>query len=337
MRWLLILYDLGGLDPDTLGDLVPRYTRAEQLKLAGVGVGNLVSAAVVATGVFAVLALAFDSVLFALAGAVGMALFMLNLLRLVVSGTGHARWHADVPRDWRPSMWTLIVLLLFAVPFSQASLLAAGTVDEATVDTQREQMVALHAEVVLAALDTREAQLAELAEDFTPGVLAQRRLDLAAERQRVLTEDLPAYAAHLASASLLVKRLSLAWQDPGTALPVSVFFAILVLGGPLVWFVITREGHSLAIEWPAKSKGLGWSYQVEQHRRDRARILADHAATAVEVARLLAPYAATRPPETSGPHFADPPFNTVRRVLAPPKHRRGRLKVLVDALEETDL
>ncbi|GEM_PF-3569645 len=334
MRWLLVLYDLGGLDPDTLGDLVPRYTRAEQLKLAGVGVGNLVSATAVGVGVYAVLALAFDSAIFGLVGAVGMALFMVNLLRLVVAGTGHARWHAQVPREWRPSMWTLGVLLLFAVPFSQASLLAAGTVPEEVVDAQREQMVVLHAQVVLAALDTREAALAELAETFTPGVLAQRQADLADERARVLAQDLPAYAAHLADASLLVKRLSLAWQDPAAALPLSVVFAILVLGGPLVWFVITREGQTLAIEWPARSKGLAWSYQVEQHRRDRVRILAADAATRSEVERLLAPYAATRDPETSAPHFLDPPFNTERRVLAPPKHRRGRLKAWMEGLPD---
>ncbi len=332
MRWLLHLYDLGGLDPDTLGELVPRHTRAEQWKLAGVGVGNGVSAGVVAVGVYAVLALAFDSRLFALAGAVGIALFMLNLLRLVVSGTGHARWHDEVPPDWRPSMWTLVVLLLFAVPFSQAALLAAGTVSEETVQAHREQMVALHAEVVLAALDTREAALQAHAEELSPGVLTQGLADLSAERERVIGEDLPAYAAHLASASLLVKRLSLAWQDPWTALPLSVLFAVLVLGGPLVWFVITREGQALAIEWPAKSKGLGWSYQVAQHARDRALILDAHGATAAEVARLLAPYTAQRTPETSAPHYLDPPFNTQRRVLAPPRFRRGRLKAWLDGL-----
>lgn len=334
LRRLLYLYDLGGLDPDTLGDLGPRYTRGEQLKLALVGVGNLVSAAVVSAGVFAVLALAFDSAFFAGLGAAGMALFMLNLLRLVVSGTGHARWHAEVPRDWRPSMWTLIVLMLFAVPFSQAGLLAVGTVPEATVDAQRTEMVALHAEVVLAALDTRAAALDAAAETLSDAVLAQRHAELAAERERVQAEDLPAYAAHLADASLLVKRLALAWQDPWTALPLSVVLALLVLGGPLVWMVITREGQSVAIEWPARSKGLAWSYQVEQHRRDRERILADHAATRAEVDRLLAPYRASRPVATSAPHFVDPPFNTERRVLAPPKHRRGRLKALMGSLGE---
>ncbi len=335
MRWLLVLYDLGGLDPDTLGALVPRYTRGEQLKLAGVGLGNLVSSGVVATGVFAVFALAFDSALFGALGAAGIALFMLNLLRLVVSGTGHARWHAEVPSDWRPSMWTLVVLLLFAVPFSQAALLAAGTVPEDTVDAQRQEMVALHTEVVLASLDTRELSLAELAETYSPSVLAQRQADLEAERTRVMTEDLPAYAAHLTDASLLVKRLSLAWQDPWTALPLSVIFGVLLLGGPLVWFVITREGQSAAIEWPAKNKGLAWSYQVEQHRRDREHILAAHVATAEEVSRLLAPYEASRPVETRAPHYLDPPFNTVRRELSPPKHRRGRLRSWVEGLEES--
>ena len=335
MRWLLVLYDLGGLDPDTLGNLMHRYTRGEQIKLAGVGIGNLVASGVVATGVFAVLSLAFDSVFFGALGAGAIALFMLNLLRLVVAGTGHARWHAEVPRDWRPSMWTLVVLLLFAVPFSQAALLAAGTVSEETVDAQRDAMVSLHSEVVLAALDTRELALEELAETSSPGVFAQRLADLETERVRVLEEDLPAYTAHLADASLLVKRLSLAWQDPWTALPLSVAFGVLLLGGPLVWFVITREGQSVAIEWPAKSKGLAWSYQVAQHRRDREHILSAHAATAAEVARLLAPYTASRPLETSSPHYLDPPFNTVRRGLSPPRHRRGRLKSWVEGLEES--
>jgi hypothetical protein len=328
MRWLLRLYDLAGLDPETLGDLVLRYTRLEQLKLAAVGVGNLVSAAVVSSGVYMVLKLAFDNRVFAVVGALGMALFMLNLLRLVVSGTGYARWHAEVPLEWRPSMWTLTVLMLFAVPFSQAGLLAVGTVSEETVDAQRQEMVALHGEVVLAALRAREATLLALSDTLTPAVLAQRRLDLIAEREQVLTQDLPAYTAHLAKASLLVKRLTLAWQDPWTALPISVVLGLLVLGGPLVWMIITREGQSMAIEWPARSKGLAWSYQVEQHRRDRARILVDYEATRIAVEHLLAPYGV--PLESN---FEDPPFNRKRRVLAAPKHRRGRLQALLDSLE----
>ncbi len=355
MRWLLWLYDLGGLNPDTLRGLVSSHTRTEQLKLSLVGVANLVSALVVAAGVFAVLVLAFDSVVFSALAALAMALFVINLLRLVVAGSGHARWHAEVPEDWRPSMWTIGLLLLFAVPFSQAALLAAHTVDEATVEATREAMVALRTEVVYAALDTRKLSLTSQETTLTESLDAivaageglgleaerlrgqasmvqQRLADLEAERERARTEDLPAYAAHIAEASLLVKRVSLAWQEPQVALPVSVVLALLILGGPLVWLVITREGQSTAIEWPARSSGLAWSYQVEQHRLDRARILRDHALVQAEIDRLLAPYAASRPAATSGPHFEDPPFNTIPRSIATVPRRRGRLERLLEQL-----
>ncbi len=356
MRWLFRFYNLGGLDSDTLGDMVPRYTRREQLKLALVGLANLVAGLVVGAGVFAVLVLAFDSIVFSAAGALGMALFVVNLQRLVVAGSGHARWHAEVPEDWRPSMWTIGVLLLFAVPFSQAALLAARTVDEATVEATREAMVALRSEVVNAAFDTREQALQDRLLDVTGelealvaagaglsldaerargqlSMVEQRRVDLESEREHARTEDLPAYASHIAEASLLVKRVSLAWQQPQVALPLSLVFVALILGGPLVWLVITREGKSAAIEWPARSSGLAWSYQVEQHRRDRDRILRDYQATRAEIERLLAPYAENRPPATSGPHFEDPPFNTEPRMVAVVPRRRGRLARMIERLE----
>ena len=187
---------------------------------------------------------------------------------------------------------------------------------------------------LLAALDTRQSALSERSETLSPAVFAQQKQDLEDERARVIAEDLVAYAAHLGHANLLVKRLSLAWQDPLVALPLSVFFALVVLGGPLVWMVITREGQSLAIEWPAKSMGLAWSYQVEQHRRDRTQILADHAAARQEIERLLAPYYSRGPVETSAPHYLDPPFNQVRRQLVPPRHRRRKLLDLFEALED---
>lgn len=224
------LPELFGYDPGLLDQLKPGRRRALHL----LAEAWIVSSALLAASVGYALWLVEHSLPIAFLSALAMGLVVINLLRLVVAGSGAApHLSPEHLRDYRPALGPTFVLSMLAALLGQPAQLPLW-------HDRLETPVAAHRETLLA----KQEQLAH-----TLGQTVR-----------------PAFREELAQSEFLAWRVREIWKDPQRAFVLSALYWFLVLlptlAGRFValgalreyerarWFAaraqIEQEGHSAA-------------------------------------------------------------------------------------------
>jgi hypothetical protein len=180
---------LFGYDPVLLAELKPKRQRAINL----LAEAWIISSAMLAAAVGYALWLVEHSLWLSLASALGMGLVVVNLLRLVVAGSGAAPHLArDHVQEYRPALGPTFVLSMLAVLLAQP-----------------------------AQLPLWQAELA--------GPMNEHRANLL-EQQEALARELGQYfRQELSESDFLAWRVREIWKDPQRAFILSALYWLLVL------------------------------------------------------------------------------------------------------------